>query len=292
MEPSDKGEGCEYVLVMSPSNKPLGGRYVFLSASVPHESQPAFYQFAGQTEAIDETVVGFVRALFSAGGRLVFGAHPSISPMIAQIAGEYVGVESGETPVGNAAAPLIKMYQSKVFEEHITRDSRQLHRLGLAEMILTEAASGEVFRRGHGTGGQQCPRSLKAMRHRMIDETQPIAMVCIGGMQGIHEEFSSFVDYKKGKDLKAPIYLLAYAGGATLQLAADPMRASIPDVVVITSDFFGRMSQEYHNLMMQEWQRTAVEGEKAVAPGQRFVPNQMLGVMVGRRIVEDLASRC
>ena len=49
----------------------------------------------------------------------------------------------------------------------------------------------------------------------MIRETQPIAMVCIGGMQGVEEEFHLFRTLLPG----APVFVLETTGGAAAWLA-------------------------------------------------------------------------
>ena len=52
------------------------------------------------------------------------------------------------------------------------------------------------------------------MRVRMITETAPVAMVCIGGMEGVEEEVSLFNEYASG-----PVYVIASTGGAALRIA-------------------------------------------------------------------------
>lgn len=56
------------------------------------------------------------------------------------------------------------------------------------------------------------------MRERMIEETRPNAMVCIGGMEGVIDEARLF---RRGFP-DAPIFVLSRTGGAAAILAEDP----------------------------------------------------------------------
>src|SRR5439155_26427918 len=65
----------------------LAGKTVFLSASTPTR-QPDLFPPAAEDE-IEESVRSLARAVFAEGGHLVLGAHPSISPLIVDVATEY-----------------------------------------------------------------------------------------------------------------------------------------------------------------------------------------------------------
>ena len=64
----------------------LRGRSVFLSASIP--VRPGFRRVSGAAVEIEEAVVSFARAVLKEEGTVVFGAHPSISPLVASVASE------------------------------------------------------------------------------------------------------------------------------------------------------------------------------------------------------------
>ena len=53
------------------------------------------------------------------------------------------------------------------------------------------------------------------MRQRMLRDTNPDAMVCIGGMEGVLEEVTMFSDLSS----KGRIFVLKTTGGAAAQLA-------------------------------------------------------------------------
>ena len=204
----------------------LSGRTVFLAASVPDsERHPEYLQIADAPFQIEQAVVSLARAVFSEGGRLVFGGHPSISPLVAMVAGEYReplrAEEHEERPVAQVA-----IYQSEAFREVIPHDTDLLIRMGLAEEHWIPAVDGERFVRGKGSGGVQCPLSLKVMRERMIDETRPAAMVCIGGMEGVEAEVRLF-----GK--RGIVFTLARTGGAAAILSQEAADVIAVDEVVL-----------------------------------------------------------
>jgi hypothetical protein len=261
----------------------LKGKFVFLSASLPAKEALDFPQFVNQSTAIDDAVIGLARAIFFNGGRLVFGAHPSISRLVARVAGEYG--QTGETSVG----PPVVIYQSRAFEEHIPEDTMRMQRMGWAQMVLVEAETGEVFRPGRGRGSIQCPRSLAEMRRRMIEDTKPEAMVCVGGMEGVIEEFDFFISYRESFRRKRPIpiYILSFTGGAAQTLAArgDPSQLIY---VVDERSFPDQLSARYQELMQRSWEEFAPESSGA-ADSRIFVPNRLLGVLAAERIIADIS---
>ena len=68
----------------------LHGVAVFLSASVPSPERSHEYNRIPEAPLrIEEAVMSIARAIFMEGGTLVFGAHPSISPLVARVIGHY-----------------------------------------------------------------------------------------------------------------------------------------------------------------------------------------------------------
>ena len=66
----------------------LSGSRVFLSASFPTGSRGERYRPYDPAEVAD-AVTAVVRALFIAGGSLVFGGHPTITPLVLHVAAEH-----------------------------------------------------------------------------------------------------------------------------------------------------------------------------------------------------------
>jgi hypothetical protein len=185
---------------------PLTGKSVFLSASKPARD---LGQYRPLSVEIDEAVVSLSRAVFSAGGQLVFGAHPSISPLVASVATEY-----GRMP----DRLRVSIYQSEAYRGHVPLATLDFERLGFAKIIWTPSVGGERFDPAVA-GRPQCTESLRLMRTRMLQETSPIAMVAIGGMQGVEEEARMFVSLCHGN-----VYALQTTGGAAATLSS-----SIPE---------------------------------------------------------------
>jgi hypothetical protein len=209
----------------------LRGRSVFLSARVPDPARDGrFSRISDASFQIEQAVISLARAVFSEGGRLVFGGHPSISPLVAIVAGEYrvpnVTEGGAERP-----PPQVAIYQSKAFREAIPHDTDLLIRLGLAEEHWIDALNGERFIIGKGPANYQCPESLREMRARMIEEADPIAMVCIGGMEGVLAEAEMFLAEKR----RRPVFVLARTGGAA-SMMAEQKGPSIPIDVEIMRD--------------------------------------------------------
>jgi SLOG cluster3 family len=139
----------------------------------------------------------------------------------------------------------VVIYQSMVFREVIPDDTDLMVRRGLAEEHWTETAEGEFFNRERGAASLQCPQSLILMRQAMIRDTDPIAMVCIGGMEGVREEAALFTERYDGRHReRRPIFALARTGGAA-SLLVDSFGTSIRQIdLEIERDIFERPSGE------------------------------------------------
>jgi hypothetical protein len=193
----------------------LRGQKVFLSASVPSPAAAQRYRRGEDTHLdIGEAVVGLARAVFVEDGVLVFGGHPAISPLVAMVAGEYISPRLVEGGGGEVQAP-IQIYQSRAFEDYLPDETLMMFRAGYATLHWTEAVGGERFDPTVPRDRPRCPRSLRHMRERMIGETSPLAMVCIGGMEGVEQEVEVFQELRPG----APIYVFGETGGAAALLA-------------------------------------------------------------------------
>ncbi len=164
---------------------------VLLSASVPDE-------VAGTPEAqrVYDFVVAIVAALFDAGVPLVFGGHPTITPLIHRLARER-----------GAARPPIDLFQLERFR-------------GTAP---PEALDSSVFERVHWVGdpGLEITEDLPNLREPMAALAR--AAVFIGGKTtgfqgarpGIRDEYDRF----RAHHPDAPVYLVGGAGGETARLA-------------------------------------------------------------------------
>ena len=153
---------------------------IFLSAGVPDANAPHFMG-AGDTAAISASVSALIYVTLGR-RRLVWGGHPSITPMVWSYA-ESMSVDYGS---------WVKLYQSEIFEDEFPEETALFQ-----NVVITE-------RDGDQSG------SLEHMRKRMLDETDFGAAVFIGGMKGIIDEYLLF----KEREPQAAIIPVMSTGGA------------------------------------------------------------------------------
>lgn len=158
---------------------------IFLSASIPERGRGDF------DETADPFLVQFaVRELIAVclgRRRIVWGGHPSITPMVHAVCRDF-GVEF--------EAPVV-LYQSTYFRERFPEDNRYF------QTILVEGIKDDLS------------GSLKLLRQAML--SRPLeAAVFIGGMEGILDEFDLF---RRLHGSGACAVALSAPGGAARQLA-------------------------------------------------------------------------
>jgi hypothetical protein len=134
----------------------------FLSASVPDPTMDVRYIDTADVTAIREAVIALAAAVFRR-GRLVFGGHPAISPLVLLVA-RNLGVEA-----------KVRIYQSEYFRARIPPESA-----GFPDLVWTPAQH------------EDRSASLAIMRERMVGEGPFEAAVFIGGMEGVEDEFELF----------------------------------------------------------------------------------------------------
>lgn len=173
----------------------LGRRRVFLSASFPSgERGTRFEPF--DPGGIADAVTAVVRSVLMAKGRLVFGGHPTITPLVLTVASE-LDVEGA-----------VDVFQSQWFEDEITSETRALKKAGFGAIHWTpERATRE--------------KSLETMRKAMLGHDRKlIAGVFIGGMEGVQEEYELFHRFQP----RVPRVSLVGPGGAAAKLPRDEAR--------------------------------------------------------------------
>lgn len=182
---------------------------IFLSASLPYrepwvsEVQPA---------EVEQAIVSIARAVFARGGRLLFGGHPSISPLIADIAGEYYPVDRRRE-----VRPIVTV-QSEFFEDKLPQKTWDLYTTGWSEIAWTPT----------GTNRED---SLETMRNAMLgigdlgreiakrnQLSRPIAMFAVGGMEGIRDEAAIFLQAME----HSAVFALKTPGAAAARLLESP----------------------------------------------------------------------
>jgi hypothetical protein len=182
---------------------------IFLSASLPY--RPPWAMEAQPTE-IEQAIVSTARAVFARQGRLLFGGHPSVSPLIADIAGEYYPVDRSRT-----VRPIVTV-QSEFYKDKLPQKTWDLYTLGWSEIEWTPA-------------GKDRDESLAIMRKAMLGMDDlgleiakrnelrvPVAMFAVGGMEGIRDEAAMFLQANK----TCSVFLLKTPGAAAASLTGPP----------------------------------------------------------------------
>lgn len=181
---------------------------LFLSASVPYKRKgltaPADiarndgYVQTAKPDLIREAVAHLCRFTFQRDLNLIFGAHPSIAPMVLEAARRF-GVANGRKQV--------LVFQSAYFESDIIpRETLELANWASGELLWTEQRP----QRGQPDRTQ----SLTHMRQVMAQSPHLIGAIFIGGMEGVEEESSLFQQHQPGK----PCYALGSTGSAAKDL--------------------------------------------------------------------------
>ena len=204
----------------------LRSHTVFLSASVP--TRLPFERKPDAPFQVEQAVASLVRAVFAEDGRLVFGGHPSISPLVASIAAEYFPVRpAGLTPSPNVpssaaeSAPVI-IFQSRAYEGFLPGETWEMQRFGFARIVWIDEVDGERFN-PELRGQRQCQQSLQKMRSALIEATVPTTLVAIGGMEGVLDEAQMFGQQTRGGSLV--VFTVRGTGGAAELIA----NKTIPD---------------------------------------------------------------
>jgi hypothetical protein len=250
----------------------LLGKTVFLSASVPNEMRAERYNRVEDAAfEIEQAVISLARAVFSEGGRLVFGGHPAISPLVAMVVGEYREPRFAESAEMRRSAP-VEIYQSRAFEGYLPDDTLLMYRLGYASIHWVDAVDDEHFDPDAFAENVQCPSSLKRMRETMLEAARPDAMVCIGGMEGLEDEVALALERRH----RFPIYVLERTGGAAALLRTRHLdRFRMIDTEIVT-----------------RVDRMRAELGVAVQPGEAHIRRALVPYpLVMQTIVEEIARQ-
>jgi len=259
--------------VRLPAEGRLRGRSIFLSASVPHPKRDLRYQAVPHAQLeIEQAVVSLARAVFAEGGRLVFGGHPSISPLVSLVAGEYmrpVLVEGALVERDISLSP-VAIHQLEAYADQLVEATRHMETLGQAKVFWHPVDPSERFETRQEERPSY-PQSLKNMRLRMIADSIITGMVCIGGMEGVVEEAAMFAENRPSQ----PIFALARTGGAAALMANRTWdsRGRIPMVQIVDEEVMGQVAD-----MLEEHQ-----AEKHV-PRPKYVPYPIIMQEIVRRV--------
>lgn len=158
---------------------------IFLSASVPKPER----EFYGTEDviAIRDSVIALASAvLANPHYHLIWGGHPSITPLIALVLERY----------NLKMSDRVTLYQSDWFREFFPPENQDI---GIR--VITEKLN-------------DVNSSLTLMREKMIDDNEYEAAVFIGGMKGIFDEYDLFI----AKHPEAKVLPVASTGAAARAL--------------------------------------------------------------------------
>ena len=159
---------------------------IFLSAGIPDQPSRGNYVATADPVAIRDSVRALTGVALSRGYNLVFGGHPAISPLVAQIAESRQKLEN------------VIIYQSENFKAVIPEEAKRFWHFRWTPLRETQE------------------KSLRKMREMMFSSSghQFIAAVFIGGMDGVEKEYYLF----KQTWPQVPLFLVGSTGGATFNL--------------------------------------------------------------------------
>lgn len=276
----------------------LHGVSIFLSASVPAPERAHEYERIPEAPLrIEEAVIAIARAIFLEGGTLVFGAHPSISPLVARVIDHYYlpapaepmpGTADKESPHRPWQNPSLLIYQSRVWEPYWAEATERLTRHHLVKFKWIDAVPGESIDLSVKDRAQ-APESMEKMRRAMIQETSPVAMIAIGGMKGVLDEARIFAELRPGK----PIYAFTTTGGATALLprrAEYANRLRVPDQGAedLVRKFWYQQEEFVRNERLAAEQRPQEGAESA---RQFYIPYSFVARQTVAEIITHLSER-
>lgn len=164
---------------------------IFLSASIPLPERDCEYIDTADIIAIRDAVIALTTVVLPH-HRLVWGGHPSITPLI------YYVMEKLNFNIQDH----VKLYQSRFFEKYFPEDNNKFNNVTLTDIVEDDRE-----------------KSLLHMRERMLSEFDFSAAVFIGGMEGINGDEEKGIDgeYKmfRKRHPNALILPIASTGAAT-----------------------------------------------------------------------------
>lgn len=159
---------------------------VFLSASVPISGRAdGKYLKTADVIAIRDSVIALASVVLPK-FHLIWGGHPSITPLIANV------LRHSNREVNSS----VTVYQSNFFIKDFPQENRDVEHIVITENLGDRESS------------------LALMRKRMITDNDFVAAVFIGGMEGVEEEYKIFADFHPD----AKLLPIASTGAAALMI--------------------------------------------------------------------------
>ena len=190
---------------------------ILLSASLPvlrvKEGEEDYERNRRQVEAarpelIRAAIVELCRWAFQRGYNLVFGGHPTISPLVVEAARRFSGSPRHPDQNGHESrSPRVFVFQSEYFpEKDRARATNDLVTWDVGQLVLTPKI-------------EDRRSSLACMRDIMVHWPGMRGAVFIGGMEGINDEANRFKEAHARAPL--PCFAVGSAGGEAKFLLKD-----------------------------------------------------------------------
>ncbi|MBC3995177.1 hypothetical protein H8R20_06140 [Morganella morganii] len=172
---------------------------IFLSASIPlADRHPKYFQTA-DVSAIRDAINALAKVVIP-NAILVWGGHPSITPLIRLI------LEKLEKDTSKH----VVLYQSEFFRKKFPLDNDQIE-----DIKITREIRGDM------------ERSLALMRQEMIGGNNFVAGIFIGGMEGVEDEFNLF----KQCNPNALLLPVATTGAAALAIYQESPETYLKELI-------------------------------------------------------------
>jgi len=179
---------------MSIAQKNLQSFPIMLSASLPTGLEET-----RRAQDLFDLMVVLIGGILSSSGTLVFGGHPTVTPLIHRVANS----------ASSSTKPQIKLFQLRRFRGKAPEEINDARIFGDVAWIGFEQDDKESLN-----------SDLRKMRNAMVKASQ--AAIFIGGkteafsgrVPGIIDEYERFTK----RHPKGPVYLLGMLGGASLKI--------------------------------------------------------------------------
>lgn len=177
-------------------------RGLVISGAFPDDAKPEHQQH------LTDAVRAFVRAVLDRGGFIVFGGHPTFTPLV---------LDTARRRRPKDSAKAVRLYQS----EHFVKAAELTKYEGQATVFTTEAVIVADPASDDDAEDKNRAASLTPMRLKMIGDEQAAGLVAIGGRVPPHVRAPGVdKEIEIARAAGLPVFLVGSAGGRSAQLGA------------------------------------------------------------------------
>lgn len=168
-------------------------RNIIISGAFPENIDTVYQQ------RLIDAVSTLSKIIFDRGCSIIFGSHPTFTPLI---------MKMGEDRLGGARKEKIKMYMSRFFQNMNSEEVLNEYKRNTS-FVMTETDT-------------DMEKSLTKMREAMIKSSNASALLVIGGKTA-HNGHTPGIDeeIKLAKEADIPVFIIGSAGGRAYEVAAE-----------------------------------------------------------------------